>query len=180
MILLIEGVNCCGKSTLAKQFSEDLNWPILKFNVPPYEAFDYFWDEICHWGCEEDNFIIDRCHLSNWAYENLLEGGVLSLDDWTVIDQTLKKMNTWLFLLVDDPFAIEARLQQREDKGDGANQLHRHVLAQIQQRFIEASGMSRIEQKGHFTLMQLLDPETGEPTSHYYQILEQILRESDG
>ena len=127
-----------------------------------------------------DDFIIDRCHLSNWAYRGLLGGGILTLDEWTTLDEQLRRLKTWLFLLVDDPFAIEARLQQREDKGDGANLLHRHTLAHIQQRFIEASAMSRIEPKGHFTLMQLLDPGTGEPTNHYYQLLEQILREKNG
>lgn len=182
MIILIDGVNCTGKSTLAKQFSEDLNWPILKFNVPPESAYEHFSLRIglmTDAGLEEGHFIIDRCHLSNWAYCGMLGGGVLDGSEWNRVDDLLRRHKTWLFLLVDDPFAIEARLQQREGREDGANSLKRHELASLQQRFTEAMAMSRIEVKGQFTLMQLLDPETGEPTNHYYQLLEQILREKD-
>jgi hypothetical protein len=179
MILLIEGCNVCGKSTLAQQFSDDLDWPVLKFNVPSNNAYLHFIGLLSLFHRDHGSFIIDRCHLSNRAYNGQLGGGVMALDEWLKVDDWLRARQTWLFLLVDDPFAIEARLQERTGREDGANQLGRHELAQIQQRFIEASAMSRIEVKGHFTLPQLIEPETGIPTNQYYQIYEQILREKN-
>jgi thymidylate kinase len=180
MILLIEGVNRVGKTTLATRLAQDLDWPILKFNVPPANAYEHFKLSLSLMAELKGSFIVDRCHLSNRAYQEKLGGGVMDFSEWSNLDEWLRGKGAWLFLLVDNPFDIEARLQKRPDKGDGAEHLSRSEIAALQSSFDEAYQTSAIEVKGHFTLPQFIDQETGWVTDHYRSVLKQIQREVHG
>lgn len=173
MILLIEGVSCVGKSTLATTLSEAVGVPILKFNVPPADAYSHFQDGLIRQFKESPHFIIDRCHLSNAAYQGMLGGGVMSGVQCGMIDNLLHQMGAWLFLMLDEPALIAERLLQRTGRQDQAEMLTRHQLGDLQNRFIDLFDVSRIEQKGSFTLPQFLTDE-GFYTTQFEQIAEQM------
>ena len=98
MVLLLEGMNCAGKTTLAQRLYAELGWPIIKFNVPPDDAYDYFRDTLEEARKTHSNLILDRGHLSNLAYNGCLGGGVIHFNQFDALDQSVDV----LFLMVDD------------------------------------------------------------------------------
>ena len=169
MVLLIEGVNHTGKSTLAKKLAKDLGWGILKFNVPPLESPYIHFSQRIHAAIREHgNVIIDRCHFSNFAYNGRLGGGVLNEIERYALDKIIDVV----FLLVDSPFVIAERLNEDVDRDDGAERLTRQDLGDIQKRFYEALGSSLIENKYSFQFPQLIT-EDG-VTAQYVRIVNQL------
>lgn len=172
-VLILEGVNCTGKSTLAKLFAERTGLEIVKFGVPPAEnAFGYFASGIMEAAARNESFIIDRCHLSNYAYGTRQGGTLLPVPYWQKLDQELCRLNGWLFLMTDNVFQIERRMKKRQ-KGDGADGWDRETIAAVQRRFEEAFEMTKLEPKGQFSLSLFLDAE-GRPTSQCESILAQF------
>jgi thymidylate kinase len=156
MIILLEGLNCTGKSTLAKAFSERLEIPVVKFNVPGTDPYQEFSERLQTAVAEHRHFIVDRLHLSNYAYNGWLGGGVLNPQEWGKIDQFLSEQTAVLYWMVDTPHAIEQRLTERQDRNDGAERLDRSWLATIHDRFQEAFRRSMIPNKGSFMLTQFI------------------------
>lgn len=173
MILLIEGINCTGKSSLAAAVSEATGLPILKFNVPPEAAYAHFRDGLIARFKANPHFIIDRCHLSNAAYQGMLGGGVMNASEYLRIDNLLREMGAWLFLMVDEPALIAERLLLRTGRQDQAETLVRHQIGDIQNRFVALFDRSSIEQKGSFTLPQYLTAE-GDQTEQFRRLVDQM------
>jgi thymidylate kinase len=172
MILLIEGMNVTGKSTLAKAFSETLQIPILKFNVPPVEAYAYFRDGILTQVKASPHFIIDRCHLSNYAYRGTLGGGTMKMVTVGMIDNLLHELNAWLFLMMDSPNLIAERLTLRTGRSDQAENLTTQQIGDIQNRFIDCFNLSRIEVKAQYALPLFIDE--GHKTDQFYRMVAQM------
>ena len=169
-VLVIEGVNCTGKSTLAKLFSDRTGLEIVKFGVAPKQnPFRYFAANILQAAQRNENFIIDRCHLSNYAYQEMQDSGVMAIPYWQMIDKELARLHAWLFLLTDDVFQIEQRMQERR-KGDGADGWDRPRIALVQRRFEEAFEMSRLEPRGQFSLPLFISAD-GQPTPQFEDVL---------
>lgn len=160
MILLLEGCSAVGKTSLANRFSKELDIPIQHFGIPPVDGvFDYFYRELDIGITMNRHLILDRFHLSNHAYNGKLGGGVLSLPEWLRLDEILSRFETWLILMVDDPFLIHSRLQEGAARPDGAQSLSRDEVGNIQNRFSDALRMSAIEVKGSYQYRQFVDME---------------------
>lgn len=157
MIVLIEGLNRTGKSTLAQNLSNSLQIPIVKFDVPGPDPYFEFTGRLQEAMRASRHFIIDRLHLSNFAYNGILGGGVLSSDEWDKVDQILGKESTLLYWMVDTPQAIQARLQAGASREDGAETLDRAWLAMMHGRFDSAFRRTSIRNKGSFTLPQFVE-----------------------
>jgi thymidylate kinase len=172
MIILIEGFSCTGKSSLAQVFSKELDIPVVHFGIPPTEdIYDWFFYQFDLAVTKNRHLIIDRFHLSNFAYRDAVGGGVLTNAEWFKLDEMLASFDTCLLLLCDDPFCIQDRLQKRE-KQDRANQMDRWQIGEIQQRFFEAMRMSQIDSKGSYQFSQFINCEEG-----YMPQMEHALRE---
>jgi hypothetical protein len=182
MILLLEGANCCGKSTLAQSLAADLGCEIVKFSMAPTTlTFDYFWDGLVLARRRSPNMIVDRAHLSNAVYGDLQGSGMLNPKEWSTIDQWFVQQEAWLFLMTDDVFRIEARVQERGREIDAP--LGRPQLAQIQRDFERFYGQSGIEPKGQYALHLFLQLNgnnlscTNEPTDMYRKLVDRLRRE---
>lgn len=162
MVLLIEGVECVGKTTLAEMLARDLGADILHFGVPPENAYEHFRDAILSARKRNTRLIVDRCHLSNRAYEGELGGGVLETHEWNWLD---RDHFDYLILLSDNPFAIEER---QRAKGD--TRLTREQIGAIQARFNELLEVSEIPHKSSNRLTQFID--NGERTPLYEALVE--------
>ncbi len=156
MLILLEGCNATGKSSLAHRLSEALEWPILKFVAPKDSAFEYFRSGIDDANCFNNHTIIDRCHLSNMVYGRSEGGAVMTFDEWQRIDEWLKELDTWLFLMVGDPMGIAQRQLARVSRGWQTSRTASSNAA-LQQRFIEAFELSQIETKGTFDYSTYLE-----------------------
>lgn len=174
MILLLEGCQRTGKSTLARMLSQDLKWPILHFGVPPSEGVcQHFLAEIETEVSRHPHLIVDRFHLSNLAFHGILGGGVLQPAEAVKLDNYLARLGTWLMLMVDDPFAIEKRLQQFGERGDGAHSLDRALLTEIQKEFEKLMQFSEIARKATYSLSLYVN-ERGAATEEYFQLLGRL------
>lgn len=172
MIILIEGLNCTGKSTLAENLRSHLEIPVLKFDVPGDDVYGEFRSRL-QWGIDHNtHFIIDRLHLSNIAYNGELGGSVLVGNEWNMIDQMVANQKALLYWMVDSPQAIKKRIALRQGRSDGAEKLDRNKIAAMHNRFAEAFQRSQIPNKGSFTLPQFV--EDGQPTEQFYQNLKVI------
>jgi thymidylate kinase len=154
VIILLEGLNCTGKTTLAQKFQEHLDLPIVKFNVPGPDPYQEFSEQLRLAGQQHQHFIIDRLHLSNYAYNGCLGGGVLDIYQWDKIDRMIEEAQGVLYWMVDTPHAIEARLKERSGREDGAETMDRGQIGEIMQRFDRAYTQSQIRNKGSYTLPQ--------------------------
>ncbi len=173
MILLIEGLNMTGKSTLAAAVAEALGLPILKFNVPPEAAHAHFRDRLLdQYRCSR-HFVIDRAHLSNYAYNGQLGGGVLSDQEWHRFDGFVSMLDSRLFLMIDCDTKIHLRLQTRADKGDGAETLTLPQVADLQRRFVDSYITSRINMQSIHRLPDFIAAD-GKHTALFYQTVEEL------
>lgn len=182
MILLLEGTNCCGKSTLARSLADDLGCEIVKFSMAPTTlTFDYFWDGLVGARRRSPNLIVDRGHLSNAVYGDLQGSGMLNPSEWATIDQWFVQQNAWLFLMTDDVFRIEARVQERGREIDAP--LGRPQLAQIQRSFERFYSQSEIETKAQYALHLFYQLNgnnlscTNEPTEMYQNLVKRLRQE---
>lgn len=173
MILLIEGLNMTGKSTLAAAIGEALDLPILKFNVPPPDAYRHFRDGLLEQYRRSRHFIIDRAHLSNYAYNGCLGGGVLSDRELGKFDHFMSVMECRLFLMGDAVEAVEARMRRRVDKGDGAETMTADKIAAVQVRFLDVYTMSRIDMKSIHRLPDFISAD-GKKTPFFRQTLDEL------
>lgn len=175
MFIVVEGPDRAGKSTLAQALAADLELPHLHFGVPPtLDAADHFLTGLrAHAG----GAVVDRLHLSNYAYNGVLGGGVLLAEEWAALDSYLARRWSWLLLLVDHPFRIEERL--RQEGPSEASGLTRPQLGTICGRFNAAFSASNIPHKGMYQLPQFIGPVSGERTEQY-QSLVASLRERLG
>lgn len=179
MILILDGLNCTGKTTMAKQFAyylgspETGDLPILKFNVPDGDPHEYFRETLIFQYKKSPHFVIDRCIYSNYAYNSCQGGGVLEPGQFWRLDLMLKQMGAWLFLMVDNPIAIHDRLQQeRQRHAYGAESLTRRQIGDIQNRFFEVLNWSHLETKGSFRLPQFV--QDGRPTGQFFHLIEKM------
>jgi thymidylate kinase len=183
MILLLEGTNCCGKSTLARSLAVDLGFEIVKFSMAPTTGtYDYFWDGLVGARRKHEHLIVDRAHLSNAVYGTLQGSGVLNPNEWQFIDQWFVQQRAWLFLMTDDVFRIEARVRERAREIDAP--LGRPELAGIQREFEKFYCMSQIPTKGMYSLNLFyglngsnLSCDVEEPTDTYRKLVERLGRE---
>lgn len=154
MILLLEGTEGVGKTTLGHAVSQALAIPYYHFNAPPVEGtFEHFYGLLRDVIAETPNMVIDRFHLSNWAYNGRFGGGVLTCREWRQLDDLLVEQEAYLALMVDSVFAIEERLQVRGDPF--AALIDRAMLAAVQTRFQDLLACTRIADNGSYRLPQL-------------------------
>ncbi len=173
MICLLEGLSRVGKSVLANRLQADLpRFERLHFGPPDIpDAYEFFTQELRE--IEGENVIIDRLHWSNFAYQNLFGGSVLTDFDHWRIDAWVAQQPCVAILLVDEPHAIYDRLQQEQFATPV-----RHVLAsprqigEVQNRFRVAFERSGIGNKWSFGLDQLLSMEDGAVTETYERLLK--------
>jgi thymidylate kinase len=170
VIILLDGLNCTGKSTLAENLRQHLEIPVIKFSVPGDDVYGEFRERLTGAMTHNRHFIIDRLHLSNYAYNGRQGGSVLVENEWNVIDQMIAKEPSFLYWMLDTPHAIEARLRLREGREDGAEAFDRGVLAEIHNRFRQGFVNSAITNKGSYTLRQFVG-EDGLVTAHFSEHL---------
>lgn len=100
-IYILEGPDCCGKTTVAKEIQKMTGYPIwhLRYFSDPEKMqfqFDYIENYLKHWLSDNgdgDGIILDRLILSNQAYQSVFKDGPIvknaqSIYDFLVNEQT--------------------------------------------------------------------------------------------
>ncbi len=117
MLIILEGNECCFKTTVAEKLSKKLNIPVVKGSTFEFsrctneELFDRFKSL-----AELDNVIIDRFIYSNRVYASLYEDfAILNKEQREHIEGLIKHKATLYYLFADDE-VIENRIKQRGDE----------------------------------------------------------------
>lgn len=113
MIIIVEGVDRVGKTTLCNKLHEELGFEIFhdeykpKYISPDYIPYTPVVNEIVNMKFnillqfikKFDNIIIDRCHLTEYAYD--YQRGVI-YHGFSEIDEQLSKLDTYLVMVASE------------------------------------------------------------------------------
>jgi thymidylate kinase len=115
-MIILEGNECCFKTTIAEKLSKKLNIPVIKGSSFEHsqctneELFNKFKEY-----AELENVIIDRFIYSNYVYATLYEDfAILTDEQRTQIEEIIKQKAKVYYLFADDHI-IQQRIEQRGD-----------------------------------------------------------------
>jgi hypothetical protein len=105
-VVVIEGVDKTGKSSLARGLHAALGWPVEKFGPPRGDAAREYLAALRQAG----PFIADRFHLGESVYGPIYRG-TQPMHPWSVrqIEEALMRRGALLVLMTDDPADISRR-----------------------------------------------------------------------
>lgn len=108
MIIIIEGENKCGKSTLAREIMSNFKFNYLKFSQPKKDPFIEYMEALEYIEKLDGDWIFDRFYLGEMVYGPLYrEKAGLTLKQQRAIEKRLHEMNTVIFYCVNDIEKIE-------------------------------------------------------------------------
>ncbi|MED4854876.1 hypothetical protein [Bacillus atrophaeus] len=135
-LIILEGADCCYKSTIATKLNKELGYPIIKgssFELATSgneKLFEHF-NKIA----DEDNIIIDRYIYSNFVYARKFKDySILTEEQQRAIEDKIK-MKSKVVYLHADPKVIKERLSIRGDEYiegkdiDSILRLYREVMS---------------------------------------------------
>lgn len=116
-MIILEGTDCCYKSTVADKLSKELGYPVIKGssfelaksgNEKLFEHFNKLADE--------DNVIIDRYIYSNLVYaKKFKDYSILTEEQQRAIEEKIRGKAKVIYLHAD-PKVIKQRLLERGDE----------------------------------------------------------------
>ncbi|MEA1004929.1 deoxynucleoside kinase [Bacillus velezensis] len=116
-MIILEGTDCCYKSTVADKLSKELGYPVIKGssfelaksgNEKLFEHFNKLADE--------DNVIIDRYIYSNLVYaKKFKDYSILTEEQQRAIEEKVRHKAKVIYLHAD-PEVIKQRIQERGDE----------------------------------------------------------------
>lgn len=116
-MIILEGTDCCYKSTVADKLSKELGYPVIKGssfelaksgNEKLFEHFNKLADE--------DNVIIDRYIYSNLVYaKKFKDYSILTEEQQRAIEEKIRGKAKVIYLHAD-PKVIKQRLRERGDE----------------------------------------------------------------
>lgn len=159
MLILIEGMERCGKSSTVNHIREVLHNPklIVHHSSKPPKTI-WLKDEISMWSnihytsvlekfAQLSNagwdIVMDRAHIGEYVYGNMYRGNSLTEDYMFWGERYLNQDDTYLILLTDDP----QKVILRED----GNSMSKNIIdiSFERNRFIEGFNKSSIKNKLH-------------------------------
>ncbi|GJI61744.1 ATP-binding protein [Bacillus velezensis] len=137
-MIILEGTDCCYKSTVAEKLSKELGYPVIKGssfelaksgNEKLFEHFNKLADE--------DNVIIDRYIYSNLVYaKKFKDYSILTEEQQRTIEKKIRDKAKVIYLHAD-PKVIKKRLLERGDEYindrdiEPVLELYREVMSDI-------------------------------------------------
>lgn len=115
-MIILEGTDCCYKSTVADKLSKELGYPLIKgssFELVKAEMklFEHF-NKLA----DEDNVIIDRYIYSNLVYaKKFKDYSILTEEQQRAIEEKIRDKAKVIYLHAD-PKVIKQRLRERGDE----------------------------------------------------------------
>ncbi|MDF4194874.1 MULTISPECIES: AAA family ATPase [Bacillus amyloliquefaciens group] len=116
-MIILEGTDCCYKSTVADKLSKELGYPVIKGssfelaksgNEKLFEHFNKLADE--------DNVIIDRYIYSNLVYaREFKDYSILTEEQQRAIEEKIRCKAKVIYLHAD-PKVVKRRLSERGDE----------------------------------------------------------------
>lgn len=109
MIIVLEGCDRVGKTTLANELSRNFNAEIHHFSKPkgdPYKEYGFFINGLD----PEKNYVLDRFHVGELVYGEIYRGKpALSIDQLIYLDMRLRSFNTVLIHCDSDVETVKSK-----------------------------------------------------------------------
>jgi thymidylate kinase len=147
MIIILEGNECCFKTTIANKVSKKLNFPIIKgssfelsqcTNEELFKRFKEF--------AKMDNVIFDRFIYSNLVYASLYQDYSILNEQQVKEIEDLIKYKAKLFYFFADDQMIRERLQQRGD-----DYVEEDMISKISEKYIKVIMKSALHKTSYDT-----------------------------
>lgn len=95
-IVLLEGSDCTGKTTLARDLAKELNFEYVHEGKPPYDGYKYYLDrvqQIKKQLTKVNGIVLDRFHLGEYVNPIVLKDGRIPLSKIQIetIEKDIKK-----------------------------------------------------------------------------------------
>nr|WGE07014.1 AAA family ATPase [Bacillus subtilis] len=117
-MIILEGTDCCYKSTVADKLSKELGYPVIKgssFELVPRAEMRSCSNTLTNW-YDEDNVIIDRYIYSNLVYaKKFKDYSILTEEQQRAIEEKIRDKAKVIYLHAD-PKVIKQRLLERGDE----------------------------------------------------------------
>jgi thymidylate kinase len=118
MIVILEGENKTGKTTLAKHIEKEYGFRYIKCSQPgkrgPYAEYREVIESILQ---KPENVVIDRFHIGEEVYGPIYRGrSGLSQENFSEIEQDLNKLNTILIYCYDNENNIAKRFKEENEE----------------------------------------------------------------
>ena len=130
-VIILEGCDKTGKSTLAKELSEKTGYKILHLGVPKGNWFEYL-SELIN-ANKKDGIIFDRFHWGDYVYAGITtDKKFLSPEQFVEIETKLAELRALVIYCHDGEKAITERF-----KADGEKLIAPENIAVILHKYME-------------------------------------------
>ena len=116
-LIIVEGSDCSGKSTLINKLSKSLNIPVFKgsdFSIAE-KGIEYMYNYMREQYSTRDYIILDRSFISNLVYAPIFDKNMLSDSQQMNLIEIVKKKSMLIYLKGDEKIILE-RLANRGDE----------------------------------------------------------------
>lgn len=138
-IIIIEGVDKTGKSTLAKRLSDNTGLPIVHLGVPE-EGRDHFRYLKGLIEAHPDGVIFDRFHFGDYVYAGTTrDTEALSQEEFAAVEDILIGRNALLIYCHDDPEQIRQRFE-----ADGEDLIPASRISNLLERYDDILRRSKL------------------------------------
>lgn len=128
--IIIEGMDCSGKSTLVNQLKNALHWDSKSLHHRKGDQFERYLKEYAL----QENTIFDRAHFSEKVYAQLWRGGnPFRKEQEEILNNIIKQRALVIFACPDS-----AVLKRRYEERDYEQQIRLYELEKSRELFCEA------------------------------------------
>lgn len=112
-IIILEGCDKTGKTTLAKKLSSKLGYKIIHLGVPPENGYFKILRDLIEGN--EEGVIFDRFHWGDFVYRGLTKPGrSLTFAEFTELEAKLRAMNAMTIYCYDSAKGIAKRFDEED------------------------------------------------------------------
>lgn len=135
MLIIIEGVDCSGKSTLVDKLVEQLgvdNTTVLHKGPPTHSNAieEYIWPLSGYFPGSSKHIICDRWHIGEMIYPLIFKRkGIMSPQQFTTIDDVISQLGGFIVYLEPDLDILYKRFAERGDESMTSSTLFKSYVA---------------------------------------------------
>lgn len=126
-MIVLEGADCTGKTTLAEKLHEELGWEVWHSGAATSGYLDFWLKPLINH--PNQDLILDRWHLGDLVYGPIWRGQTMNFQTLMAIELALQVRGATLIHTYAEPWLTAARLKERGDLLVGPDEIVGHMEA---------------------------------------------------